>query len=215
VAKFLLSLALVVFATRAFCWSKAMEFDCTELGPGASQSYEQTFQVRNKFVTTLVVSVDARNSGTAKVPKCHVKWIVTARLPGRSRVLFQHENNPEYATNGVAFNGTSPDGTKLLLDFFAASGDHTSHHPAVYDFTTNTWQIRDVGTRLTDKLPRCDYFTMIQGVTNDGDVVLYVPKSISVDKGCPDQGEWLLNMKTDTIARAGQADAPPQTQSPR
>jgi hypothetical protein len=56
---------------------------------------------------------------------------------------------------------------------------------------------------------------MIQGVTNDGDVVLYVPKSIYVDKGCPDQGEWLLNMKTDTIARAGQADAPPQTQSPR
>ncbi|HKF21939.1 MAG TPA: hypothetical protein VKE93_10235 [Candidatus Angelobacter sp.] len=210
----LLSLALVVLATRAFCM-KGMEFDCAELGPGASQSYEQTFQVRNKFVSTLVVGVEASNPGTSKAPKCHVKWTVTAKLLGRSRVLFQHENDPEYPTNGVAFDGTSPDGTKLLLDFFTAGGDYTGHRPAVYDLTTNTWQIRDVGIRVTEKLPRCDYFTMIQGVTDAGDVVLYVPKSIYVDKGCPDQGEWVLNMKTDAITRVDKADAPPQTQPSR
>jgi hypothetical protein len=208
-------LALVVFANRASCLSKEMEFDCAELGPGATQSYVQTFAVRNKFVTQLVVAVDASNPGTADKPKCHIKWTVTGKLAGRSKVLFRHEDDPALSINGVAFDGTSPDGSKLLLDFFTASDDHTGHRPVVYDFVTGTWQIRDVGTRVTRNLARCDYFTMIQNVTDEGDVVLYVPKSIHVDAGCPDQGEWLLNMKTDTISRLDKANAPPKTQSPR
>jgi hypothetical protein len=194
---------------------KGMEFDCAELGPGARQSYEQSFQVRNKFVTTLVVAIDASNPGTANAPKCHVKWTVTAKLAGRSKVLFSHVEDPEHSANGVELGGTSSDGSKLLLDFFSAAGDYTHHRPVVYDFTSGSWQMRDVGTRITDQLPRCHYLTMIQGVTNEGDVVLYVPKSIYVDKGCPDQGEWLLDMKSDALARAGKADAPPQTRSPR
>jgi hypothetical protein len=42
---------------------------------------------------------------------------------------------------------------------------------------------------------------MIQGVTDAGDVLLYVPRSIYKDAGCPDQGEWLLDMKNDTVSR--------------
>src|SRR5262245_54566917 len=192
-----------------------MEFDCAELGPGASQSYLQTFPVKSKFVTQLVVEVEASNPGTADAPKCHIRWTVTSKLAGRSKVLFRHEDDPALFLNGVAFDGTSPDGSKLLLDFFTAVGNHTDHRPVVYDFLTGTWQIRDVGTRITRDFEKCRYFTMIQGVTDAGDVLLYVPKSIYVDAGCPDQGEWLLNMQTDTIARAGNADASPQTQSPR
>jgi hypothetical protein len=192
-----------------------MEFDCTELGPGASQSYEQTFQVRNKFVTTLVVAVEASNPGTPDAPKCHIGRTVTARLAGRSKVLFRHEDDPAVSISGVSFDGTSPDGSKLLLDFFTAPGNHTQHRPVVYDFSTGDWEIRDLGDRVTRDFPRCNYFTMIQGVTDAGDVVLYVPKSIYVDKGCPDQGEWLLNMKTDAITRVDKADAPPKTQSSR
>jgi hypothetical protein len=207
--------ALVVFATRASCLSKEMEFDCAELGPGATQSYVQTFAVRNEFVTQLVVAVDASNPGTANAPMCHVKWTVSGRLAGRSKVLFRHEDDPAVSTNGVAFDGASPDGSKLLLDFFTASDNHTGHRPVVYDFVTGNWQMRDVGTRVTRNLQRCDYFTMIQGVTDEGDVVLYVPTSIYVDAGCPDQGEWLLNMKTDTITRLDKANAPSKTQSPR
>jgi hypothetical protein len=194
---------------------KGMEFDCVELGPGASQSYEQTFQVRNKFVTTLVVSVEASNRGTADARKCHVKWTVTGKLSGRSKVLFQREDDPAVTINGVAFDGTSPDGSKLLLDFYTAAGNHTGHRPTVYDFSTDSWEIRDLGDRVTRDFPKCEYFTMIQGVTDAGDVALYVPKSIYVDKGCPDRGEWLLNMKTDAITRVDKADAPPQTQPSR
>src|SRR5260370_10500686 len=213
--KFFLSLALVVFATRASCCAKAMEFDCAELGPGASQSYEQTFQVRNKFVTTLVVAVETSNPGTADSPKCHIKRTVTARLAGRSKVLFTHEDDPAIGLHGVAFDGTSPDGSKLLLDFFTAAGNRTGHRPVVYDFSAGSWQLRELGDRVTRDLPKCDYFTMMQGVTDAGDVVLYVPKSIYVDKGCPDQGEWLLNMKTDTITRVDKAAAPATAQAPR
>jgi len=192
-----------------------MEFDCAELGPGASQSYVQTFPVKSKLVTDLVVQIEASNPGTADTPRCHIKRTVSARLAGRSKVLFRQEDEPALPINGVAFDGTSPDGSKLLLDFFTTAGDRTRHRPVVYDFSTASWQVRELGDRVTRDFPRCNYFTMLQGVTNDGDVVLYVPKSVYVDKGCPDQGEWLLNMKTDTITRAGNVDAPPQTQSPR
>src|SRR5260370_9237398 len=164
-----------------------MEFDCAELGPGATQSYLQTFSVNNKFVTQLVVAIEASNPGTADAPKCHVKWTVTGKLTGRSKVLLRHEDDPEHGTNGVVLDGTSPDGSKLLLDFFTAAGDYTGHRPLVYDFVTGNWQMRDVGARLTRNLPGCDYLTLVQGVTDEGNVVLYVPKRIHVDAACPDQ----------------------------
>ena len=199
--KLLLSLALVVCSTRAFCWSKQIQFDCAELGPGATQTYIENFPIRNKFATQIMVTVDASNRGTEKAPKCHLQWTVTGKTAGHSRVLFRHTEDPKYSENGVELGGTSTDGTKIVLDFFSAAGDYTDHRPAVYDFTIGTWQIRDVADRVTRSLPKCDYLTMLQGVTDSGDVILYVPKSLYVDKGCPDQGEWLLNMKDDAITR--------------
>jgi hypothetical protein len=182
-----------------------MEIDCSELGPGAKQSYSQSFLVKNKYTTRLTVDVEASNPGTADTPKCHLLWTVTSNLAGRSRILFQHEDDPPHDTNGFAFDGTSPDGSKVLLDFFTAASDFTGHHAVVYDFATSTWQIRDVGDRLTRNFPECGYFTIIQGVTDTGDVLLYVPKSIYKTEGCPDQGEWLLDMKNDTVTRAPQS----------
>jgi hypothetical protein len=208
-------LFLVAFSARAACVMKGMEFDCAELGPGATQSYEQTFSVNNKFVRQLVIAAEASNPGIADAPKCHVKWTVTGKLAGHSKVLLRHEDDAEHPTNGVALDGTSPDGSKLLLDFFTAAGDYTGHRAVVYDFVTASWQIRDVGTRVTRNLPGCHYFTIIQNVTDEGNVVLYVPRSISVDAHCPDQGEWLLNMKTDEISRLHNVNAPSKTQSPR
>jgi hypothetical protein len=209
-----LSFILVVLATGPLCWPRQMEFDCGELGPGASQSYLQNFSVRNKFATLITVSIDASNVGTADAPKCHVKWSVSGISAGRSRLLFRHEDDPQHNLNGVAFEGTSPDGSKLLLDFFSSAGDKTGHRPVVYDFLSGQWTIHDVGDTVTRNWPACKYFTMLSGVNDQGDVVLYVPKSIPVDARCPDQGEWLLNMKTGTVARL-EAHAPPQTQPPR
>ena len=58
--------------------------------------------------------------------------------------------------------------------------------------------------RITRDLPSCDYYELIEGVTNDGDAIIHVPQSIYVDEGCPDQGRWLLNMKTNRITRQKQ-----------
>jgi hypothetical protein len=206
-----LALALFVFTSAALGWSKQMDFDCGELAPGASQSFLQNFSVRNKFVTLIAVNIEASNIGTAEAPKCRVKWSVRGISAGRSRLLFTRSDEPEHNLNGVALQGTSPDGSKLLLDFFSSAGDFTNHRPIVYDFMSGQWQIHDVGDSVTRNWPACHYFTMLSGVTNQGDVVLYVPRSIPVDAGCPDQGEWLLNMKTGEVARL-EAHAPSQTQ---
>jgi hypothetical protein len=205
---------LLVLAATAVGWSKELSFECNELAPGASQSYLQTFPVRNRFVAQIAVAIEASNVGTEKAPKCHIQWTVRATTAGRSRVLFRHTDDREFSLNGASLEGTSPDGSKLLLDFFTAAGDYTDHHPVVYDLLTGTWSIREVGTRITRDLPRCDYFTFLDSVTNDGDVLLSVPKSPYVDKGCPDQGEWLLNMKADTVSRV-EAHAPLQPPSSR
>lgn len=121
----------------------------------------------------IMVTVDASNRGTDKAPKCHLQWKVSGKSAGHSKVLFRHAENPKYSENAVELGGTSTDGTKILLDFFSAAGDYTDHRPAVYDFTTGTWQIRDVADRVTRSLPKCDYLTMLQGVTDSGDVILY------------------------------------------
>jgi hypothetical protein len=208
-------LLLLLCAAPGFCASKEVQFDCSELGPGATQTYFETFPVRNKFVTQIKVTIDASNVGTAGQPKCHVKRTVTATSAGRSRVLFTYADDPQFDTNGAALDGVSPDGSKLLLDFFTAAGDYTGHRPVVYDFLTSRWTLRDVGTRVTSNLPKCDYSTLIDSVTNDGNVILYVPKSMYVDQGCPDQGQWLLDMEADTITRLDKAHASLKAQSPR
>lgn len=202
-------------ATGPEAWSKEIQFDCNELGPGATQTYVETFPVRSKFVRQIDVTIDASNIGTEKEPKCHVKWTVKGTAAGGTKVLLRYWDDPRFNLNGASLNGTSPDGSKLLLDFFTAAGDFTGHRPVVYDFTTGTWKIRDVSDRISRTFPGCDYLTMIQEVTNGGDVILYVPKSIHENKGCPDQGEWLLNMNNDAITRLAKTDAAGQPRSPR
>lgn len=192
---------LLVLTPSAFSWSRDISFECSDLAPGASQSFLKTFPVGNKFVTQITIAVQASNVGTKETSKCHVQWTVRATSKGRTRLLFHHADDPASSLNGASLNGTSPDGSKLLLDFYTSAGNRTDHHPVVYDFLADKWVIRDVGTRIIEKLPHCDYFTFVDSVTNDGDVVLSVPKSAYADKGCPDQGEWLLNMQTDTISR--------------
>jgi hypothetical protein len=206
---------LIACTGNAFAASKEMQFECNELGPGASQTYLETFPVRSKYARRITVRIEASNRGSADQPKCHVRWTVAALSGGRTRVLLRHEDDPKFSINGAGVEGLSPDGSKLLMDFFTAEGDYTGHRPVVYDFLNARWRIRDVGDRVTRSLPHCDYFTMIDGVTNSGNVVLSVPKSIYVKEGCPDQGQWLLNMEADTITRLDKAHASLKTQSPR
>jgi hypothetical protein len=209
-----LTFLLIVLSSKAFCWSKQMDFNCGELAPGASQSYLQSFRVGNKYVAEIVVNIQARNVGTVHAPKCHITWAVNGTSRGRSQPLFRYAAETGSLISGVAFDGTSPDGSKVLLDFFSTAGDRTEHRPGVYDFLSLGYQIRDVADKVTRNLPNCKYSTMLSGVTNRGEVILYVPKSIKVDVGCPDQGEWLMNMRNGTITRL-QAHATPETRSTR
>jgi hypothetical protein len=205
--KLLCSFALVACSASAFAFSKSVSYSCDELGPGAQQTFTESFRIQSKFATRVIVTVTASNNGTFEAPKCHATWTIRSSRSGISKILFTYRDNPPLNENGVEFRGNSSDGTKLLLDFYTAGGEYTNHRPAVYDFSSSTWQMREVGTRVMDKFPKCVYLTMVQGTTDNGDVILYVPKDLDNEKTCPDQGEWLLEMKSNAITRMAKKDA--------
>lgn len=202
--KLLLCFALAACSASAFAFSKSVSYSCNELGAGAQQTFTESFRIQSKFATRIIVRVTAANHGTYDEPKCHATWTIQGSRSGLSKILFSYRDNPSVSDNGVELGGISSDGTKLLLDFYSAAGNYTDHHPAVYDFASGKWQIRDVAKRPAGLAPNCDYFAMVQGVTDGGDVVLYVPKNAYGDRTCPVQGEWLLNMKEDQITRLAQ-----------
>jgi hypothetical protein len=98
--------------------------------------------------------------------------------------------------------GFSPDQSKVAADFWWAGGDYTGHRPVIYDVNTKRVQFGELGEQITGQLPSCDYFQNFTGVTNSGEAVIYVPKSIYVDEGCPDQGDWLFNVANGKVRRA-------------
>lgn len=130
-------------------------------------------------------------------------------------LVIDKSEEPDEDTLGNEVPVLSPDGTKLMVSFWGAAGDYTGYRVAVYDFATKGGSFRTIADRVTRGLPSCDYFTFIEGVTNNGEVVIHVPKSIYVDEGCPDQGKWLLDMKTDKLTRLPHKHEAPKAQSQR
>ncbi|HEV2964071.1 MAG TPA: hypothetical protein VG649_19750 [Candidatus Angelobacter sp.] len=195
--------------------AREISVDCDSLEISTPTIKKESVALNNKFISSLVINVKATNLGSdgKTASKCRFTWSIFSLAKDNYRTQLLQYSEVTYLTDGGAkFLGTSSDGSKLLIDFWTAGGDYTGHEVAVYDFATQQGRVRPVNDRVTKRLPSCDYATEIEGVTAEGDVILHIPESDYVDKGCPDQGKWLLNMKTNQITRLkSEHDAPKKT----
>jgi hypothetical protein len=202
----LLIVILIVAAGSAFGLSSSsgISVDCDSLAVNIPATHNQRIPLKNRFISTLLIKVHTTNLGSdGKIAsKCRITWSVfSVAKDNQLTRLLQYSEVTEESEIGAEFLGTSRDGSKLLVNFWTAAGDYTGHRPAVYDVAGQQGYVRPVADRVIKNLPSCDYFTEIVGVTDEGNVILHVPTSIYVDQGCPDQGKWLLNMKTNRITR--------------
>ncbi len=108
---------------------------------------------------------------------------------------------PVHDSVGVTLIGFSEGGTKVAADFWWSAGDYIAHRPVVYDMKTKIARLNELGDEITGQLPPCAYSEELTGVTDNGEVVVHVPKSQHVDNGCPDQGHWLFDSKMGTARR--------------
>ncbi len=102
---------------------------------------------------------------------------------------------------GVDLLGFSDDGTKVAADFWWTAADYKGHRPVVYDLKSKVPRMDELSDQITSQLPACDYQEELTGVTDKGEVVIHVPSSAHVDRGCPDQGNWLLDSITGDVRR--------------
>lgn len=103
---------------------------------------------------------------------------------------------------GVDLIGFSDDDSKLAADFWWAAGDYKGHRPVVYDLKSKTARLTELSDQITSQLPACAYSEEFVGISDKGEAVIHVPKSVHVDTGCPDQGNWLFDPKTGAVLRA-------------
>jgi hypothetical protein len=191
--------ALVVLTARAFCYGKDISFECEQVAPGKSQTHRITYPIKSRFAPKVIVSVSATRTADADSALCKVTWAAAVvNATGQSQPLFHYSEELEGSLLGNEAPATSPDGTKLMIVFWSAEGDYTAYRPAVYDFANRQRHFRVLSDRIIKNFPDCDYQTTLRGVTDSGDVIIHVPKSI-YDESCPDRGFWLLNMKTNQI----------------
>lgn len=202
----LFAIILVLAGSSAFGLRSSTEIainDCDSLAVNTSTSQKETISINNKFISGLLITIKATNVGSdgKTASKCRITWSIFSVGQDKHRtLLLQHSEISSLADAGAKFLGNSADGSKILLDFWTAAGDYTGHQIAIYDLSIRQALIRAVNDRITKRLPSCDYATEIDSVTDQGDVILSIPES-NYAENCPDQGKWLLKMKTNQIIR--------------
>jgi hypothetical protein len=207
--------ALFALTSGTFCHAEDSSFECEQVAPGKSITHRVTYPIKSRFAPKVIVSIVATRTGDADSASCKVTWVASVvNATGHSQPLFHYSEELEGSLLGNETPVTSPDGTKLLIAFWSGEGDYTAYRPAVYDFTNGRKYFRILSDRIIKKFPDCDYNTAIQGVTDSGDVIIHVPKSI-YDESCADRGFWLLNMKTNQITPLDEKNGLPQKRATR
>ena len=202
----------MIFLLSAFASGEDINLECGSLSPGELKKAGATYSLKSKGILKIAIAVEMKRLPDGERAQCDVRWTVFQESQEQKRTeLFHFSKRPEEDLAGTDAPSTSPDGSKLLVPFWTAEGDYTNHLPAVYDFRTKEFYVREIADRITRDLPSCDYFTMVGDIRNSGDVSLYVPKSTYVEEGCPDQGKWLLHPATNNITRIRKTHA----QSPK
>jgi len=145
------------------------------------------------------------------LPSCIVTYrLLMSDKTGKLREIKRYSEN-RWGFAGVTIGGFSPDGSKLAADFWWMPGDYTSlPRPVVADTASGSVKMRELGDRITNVLPGCDYTQNLTGVTNTGEAVIRIPSSRFPEPeggGCSDQGAWLFNLTTGEVRRVASKPA--------
>jgi hypothetical protein len=142
------------------------------------------------------------NSPGQRMPKCEMTYRLMITEDGGEPREIKRYSEERWGYAGVSVAGYSPDGAKVAADFWWMPGDYTSlPRPVVADITTGVVRMRDLDDRITKLLQACDYTQEVSAVTNDGKVVIRIPRSRFNGGGCPSQGDWLFNLGTGEVRR--------------
>jgi hypothetical protein len=182
----------------------AVTADCDGLKPGETDSREtKIFTKENSFQAQGFVELIRPATGN-----CKIRYrIAISRASGPFTVVYTAS---EAGENGlgpawVELIGLSPDGSKFGVDLGWSGGDYDRHRPTIYSLKTAKVVSRALGNQITNRLPSCDYFQIFVGITNKSEAIIHVPKSIYVDEGCPDQGDWVFNLVDGSVRRGSKA----------
>ena len=186
-----------LFAQQPFSTPTA---ECVDT-PAGTTAREQTDAKTAKDAQVMAAITISRPVDDKDARHCHVEYALLFREPGqpyRTVAAFQEDGQDAF---GVDLVGFSPDKQKVAANFWYAAGDFTAVRPAIYDRSTKKSMVKELGEQITRQLPACDYTMEMTGITNAGEAVVHIPKSIQVEEGCPDQGNWLFDLRTEKVRR--------------
>ncbi|MGC4052737.1 MAG: hypothetical protein QM757_25690 [Paludibaculum sp.] len=176
--------------------------ECAEIQPGSSveRKTDTVHSPDGKSLAFAVVTL-TRGAEDSSGEKCRVGYRLLVQEGTATAKAVKAFDEVRSEIVGVTIVGYSQDGSNVAGDFWWAEGDYTAVRPVVYSFKTRKAAMRDLGDRITRRLPSCDYFESFERITNRGDAIIHVPKSHYVETGCPDQGEWAFNLTTGRVRR--------------
>jgi len=140
-------------------------------------------------------------------PQCDITytlWVAKGDEPFKPVKKLDSSEDDGYGFGGEII-GLSRNHRFLAVNFYEYAGDWTGHRPVILNVETGEVAVRDLGDRILKQLPHCDYFQEFRGATSTGDARIHIPKSSYVDEGCPDQGDWIFEMKSGAVYRVPRA----------
>ena len=200
-------LAAVILSTAAFSFAQQVETqgkECDEVPIGGTFSEKVLkFPLGNReFIEGHLQITRPRNDVDGKM--CTAEYRIVLKGHGTQKMIFQF--NADFDGDpgrllGLSLVGLSPSRNKFIANLWWGSGDYTAIRPLVVDLRTVKTTFAELGDEIVRQLPSCDYFEVLKGVTDDGQAMVHVPKSIYVDEGCPDQGDWYFDLEKKTVIK--------------
>jgi hypothetical protein len=176
--------------------------ECSELAAGKSVVRKTSpLSIRSGAVQIHASVQLSRPPDNRDAGSCTVVYKLFLTEPGGPPRLLKEFSERATGGVGVEMVGASKNELMIGADFWWAAGDYKGHRPVIYDVNTKSVSLRALDAAITKQLPSCDYFEEFIGVSDSGEAIIRVPKSIYVDEGCPGQGKWLFNVHSGNVQR--------------
>jgi len=198
-ALFILAFCSVLLAEQT---NSTEPVECSEVPKGKAVTRQTPrFSTDSGSIRAYVLVRLSRPEDDLDARSCTVLYSFFVSDQGKTFVLVKKHSQLEENLVGAQIVGVSKNQRILAADFWWAAGDYTGHRPVVYNRRTKAVAFRALDDQITKQLPSCDYFEDFVGITDQGEALIEVPKSIYVDTGCPAQGVWAFDLRSGKATR--------------